>query len=116
MTMQGHGAATTGTSPVVHFDGEVRVRLPDRTIGHAHAELIGGRNRYSVGGETAEGPRWWRGTITWDSEVPKPAGGIEISVEVDNGRAGVAVIELDPTSPAHTARLHGVSTPPFDVP
>ena len=33
-----------------------------------------------------------------------------------DGRAGVAVIELDSASPAHTAALHGVSTPPFDVP
>lgn len=41
--------ANTGTSPVVHFEGEVRVRLPDRVIEHAHAELVGGRSRYSVG-------------------------------------------------------------------
>ncbi len=116
MTMQSHGDATTGRNSVVHFDGEVTVILPDRVIEHAHAELVGGRNRYSVGGETTEGPRWWRGTISWDSEVAKPAGGIEVSIEVDDGRAGVAVIELDSASPAHTAALHGVSTPPFDVP
>lgn len=100
----------------VHFDGEGVLRLPGRVIGGVHADLVGGRNRYSVGGQVAEGPRWWRGRIDWPGDEVEPSGGIEITIELDNGRSAVAVVEPAPDESAHAAIVHGIGPPPFDVP
>lgn len=103
------------TSPLAHYDGDGILRLPDRVIEHVHADLVGGRNRYSIGGEVAEGPRWWRGRLDWPGDEDRPIGGIEITIELDNGRSAIAVIEPDPTAPEHSTVIHGVGPPPFDV-
>lgn len=34
----------------------------------ARAELVGGRQRWSVGGVWAEGPRWWRGDLVCEDD------------------------------------------------
>lgn len=79
-------------------------------------ELVGGRNRYTVGGEVAEGPRWWRGWLEWPGgdDQRMPCG--EVTLEFDNGRTGVAMVESYSTGPEHSALVVGLGPPPFDVP
>ncbi|MCO8128504.1 hypothetical protein NHL50_14930 [Acidimicrobiia bacterium EGI L10123] len=100
----------------MRYHGDGVLRLGDRVIEHVHADLIGGRSHYSVGGRVAEGPRWWRGRVEWDGDDDQPVTCSEVIIEVDNGRSGVAVIEPAPNAPAHSAVLHGVGPPPFEVP
>lgn len=101
---------------VVHIETVVAVRIHERVIQPIRADLTGGRNRYSVGGEIREGLRWWRGHINWPQQEIEPRGGIEIIIELDNGRSAPAVIEPDPAGPEHTRAIHGIGPPPFDVP
>jgi hypothetical protein len=109
-----HGAL--GDHAVVHFDGDGVVHVRGRDIRGVHAQLVGGRTRYSVGGAVKEGPRWWRGLLEWPGDDAEPLIGTEVIIELDNGRRAAAVVEPDPTAPAHTAVVHGVDPPPFDVP
>jgi len=100
---------------VVHFDGDGTVRLRERAVDGVVVHLVGGRDRYSVGGSIKEGPRWWRGRLDWPDGEEPPIG-TEVVIELRDGRAAPAVIELDPSAPARTAAVHGVGPPPFDVP
>lgn len=100
----------------VSFHGDGALRLPERVIEHVHADLVGGRSRYSVGGRVAEGPRWWWGRLEYDGEDELPQPSSEVVIDLGNGRSGVAVIEPDPTAPPGTVVIHGIGPPPFDVP
>jgi len=115
-SMDRSSQSTFQTYDPVSFRGGVCVRLPDRVIAHVRAELVGGRNRYSVGGQIAEGPRWWRGRLEWTGDEAEPMDSTAVIIDLTNGRSGTAVIEPDPAAPAHTAVVRGVGPPPFDIP
>lgn len=102
-------------SDPVHFEGEGIVRIRDRTV-PVHADLVGGRDRHSVGGQIAEGPRWWRGRIDWSVDEVPPLDGGRLLVELDDGRCAPAIIAADPAVPEHSISIQGIGPPPFDVP
>jgi hypothetical protein len=81
----------------VEYQGFALVDLPPGGRARVDVELVGGRDRWSVGGQIAEGPRWWRGRL---------AGG-------DNGRTAPAVVERT-AEPGILIR--GLGPPPFEVP
>lgn len=99
----------------VHFEGDCVVRVGERTI-RAHADLIGGRDRHSVGGEIWEGPRWWRGRIDWPREDAEPLDRGRIHVEIEEARSAPALIEPGASVPEHSSAILGIGPPPFDVP
>lgn len=107
---------TIESTHTVSFQGDGVLLLADRVIGRVHAELFGGRNRYSVAGHIAEGPRWWRGCLEWNGDVEHPPPGTKVFIDLRDGRVGVAVIEPHPDAPGNTSIVHGVGPPPFDVP
>jgi hypothetical protein len=103
---------------LVHFEGEAVIHLPDADGAPARIELVAGRDRHSVGGAIAEGPRWWRGRIAWKHRAHSEHArkGCTVRVELSNGRAAGAVVEH--TSPDHnpSATIRGLGAPPFEVP
>lgn len=106
----------TRTTSHVELVCDAEVELPDRHRDPVHVELIAGRSSYSVGGRVAEGPRWWRGKVHWDEDVPAVPDGVEIWLHLEDGGHGIAVIEPAPTSPAGVKVIRGVGAPPFEVP
>ena len=100
-------------SPVSHQDRAV-VRLDDGQTFSADAALVGGRRRWSVGGEYAEGPRWWRGELSVEGAPALPHAGAAIEVQLSNGRTAAAIVERSSTE--HFLRITGVGAPPFEVP
>ncbi len=103
---------------VVHFEGEAVIHLPWAGDATVRIELVGGRDRHSVGGQIAEGPRWWHGSVEWKGQrrAPKVDAGSEVQVQLPNGRVAVAVIERVTPDPAPAAEIRGLGAPPFDVP
>lgn len=77
-------------------------------------ELEGGRRRWSVGGRMAEGPRWWRGEVTWESADEVLDVGTLVRLTLADGRTGDAVVEG--RAGQLGAVLRGISPPPFAVP
>ena len=106
--------------PLPDPEGAVRRRcvadvvLPDQQREPARLELVGGRPRYSVGGEIHEGLRWWRGWVDWLEGEVDVRRGTEICIEMDDGRSAVAVIVDADDDHRHSVR--GIGPPPFDVP
>lgn len=116
MTVINELGGTSGSAehPQVTYTGSAVVEVPDCQPRRVAAELLGGRNRWSVGGQIAEGPRWWRGELSWDGEPIELGPGTQITVELDGGRAALAVVEAAPA--ARTVAVRGIEPPPFDVP
>lgn len=115
MTHDDH-TATQSSRDEVHVKAFATVRIHDRAIHRVRAELFGGRDRYSVGGEIKEGLRWWHGHLHWPDEQTPPRAGTEVLLELDHGRSAPAVTEPAPAEPEGTTSIHGIGPPPFDVP
>ena len=102
---------------VVRFESGGIVRHSRLGECSAYLELIGGRDRHSVGGQIAEGPRWWRGRIVFPQRVR--LGFIEahqhLEVELPNGRAAIGVVRDDPSTSAVFVNVEGRGPPPFEV-
>lgn len=110
------GRARAGAGPdVVHYGCIAVVRLADDVVAEAVVELLGGRDRHSVGGQIAEGPRWWRGRVTWQDGPVAVQPGVEVRLELDNGRSAVAVVEPRPEATSGEAVIRGLGPPPFEV-
>jgi hypothetical protein len=103
---------------LVHFEGEAVIHLPDADDAPARIELVAGRDRHSVGGTIAEGPRWWRGRIAWkhSAHPEKVRKGCKVSIELSNGREAGAVVEHTSPDPNPMATIRGLGAPPFEVP
>ena len=100
-------------SPVCHRSTVV-VRLEGGQTLRARAELVGGRQRWSVGGVWAEGPRWWRGELACDGDLPTTVdAGAAVRLELSDGRAAIATIEA---AADDVVQVAGLGAPPFDVP
>lgn len=104
----------SGSEHQVTYEGPAVVEAPDCGTRHVEAELLGGRTRWSVGGRYAEGPRWWRGQLSWDGEPIELRAGTQITVELADGRSALAVVEAAPADDAVAVR--GIEPPPFPVP
>jgi hypothetical protein len=102
---------------VVRFEGEAVIHLPHASDATVRIELIGGRDRHSVGGQIAEGPRWWRGRVVLEdrARVPRVDAGNEIRVQLVNGRTATAVVEYTTVDPVPEATIRGLGPPPFEV-
>jgi hypothetical protein len=98
----------------VTYTGPAVVEVPDAEPRHVDVELLAGRNRWSVGGRIAEGPRWWRGELSWDGEPIDLRAGTQITLELENGRSAMAIVEATPATDAVAVR--GIEPPPFAVP
>lgn len=99
--------------PICHRSTVV-VRVEGGGTLRAHAELVGGRQRWSVGGVWAEGPRWWRGELACEEEPPILLEvGAAVRLELSDGRAAIATVEV---STGGAVRIAGLGAPPFDVP
>ena len=102
---------------VVHFEGEAVIHLLD-DVARVTVELKAGRDRHSVGGQIAEGPRWWVGRVAWEtrplSRDIEP--GSVICIELSNGRVADAVVEDTSPDPVPDAAIRGLGPPPFEVP
>lgn len=110
------GAGTSDPARV-RFDGCALACTPTgEPVGRVEVELTGGSGRYSVGGEPGPATRWWRGELTWISCAPELPCGSEVRIVLDDGRAGIAVIEPAPAAEEGTVVVRGIGPPPFDVP
>ncbi len=91
------------------------VRVDEDRVAPAVVDLVGGRHRHSVGGQIAEGSRWWTGRLEWlrDPVVVRP--GTVLDLELEDGRRGEAIVE--PVKRARTSEVTivGLGPPPFDV-
>ncbi len=102
---------------VVCFEGEAVIHLPPADNVTVRVELIGGRDRHSVAGQIAEGPRWWRGRVVWEDQagVLHLDTGNEVRMQLTNGRPAFAVVEHTSADPAAGTAIRGLGTPPFEV-
>lgn len=114
MTSEVGGGNGPDDGPQVTYTGAAVVEAPDCEPRQVEVELLGGRNRWSVGGRIAEGPRWWRGELSWDGEPAELCAGTRITLELENGRTAMAVVEAAPATDAVAVR--GIEPPPFSVP
>lgn len=103
---------------VVHFEGEAVIHPPQAGDATVRIEVIGDRDRHSVGGQIAERRRWWHGSVEWKDQprAPRVDAGSEVQVQLPNGRTAVVVIEHVSSDPAPAADIRGLGPPPFDVP
>ena len=105
---------------IVHFEGEAVIHLPDDGDAEVTIELVGGRDRHSVGGQIAGGPRWWGGRVVWARRSPtkRVAMGSEIHLELADGRTAAAGVEAGdvPSDGEDGAAIRGLGPPPFTVP
>lgn len=102
--------------PPVGLRGVAVVHLPDGGAEEAEIDLLAGRDRYSVGGQIAEGPRWWRGRLQCTNRDVQLSPGAELQIELGDGRSGAVVVEETLAAGAHVAAVTGVGPPPFRVP
>lgn len=100
--------------PPTHFEGPAVVH-GDHGQGSARVELVGFRPRHSVGGRLAEGIRRWRGTMVWSERPPGLRVGATVTVTLDSGRTGMAVVD-DVGDGEHPTSVRGMGPPPFHVP
>jgi hypothetical protein len=102
---------------VVRFEGEAVIHLPHASDAAVRIELIGGRNRHSVGGQIAEGPRWWHGRVIWKdrARAPQLDAGKEVRVRLMNGRTATAVVECTTVDTVPEVAITGLGPPPFEV-
>ena len=107
------GSAVLHLAPI-EYECTASVELPDCAAEEAHITLLAGRHRHSVGGQIAEGLRWWHGQMELPRDDLEITAGTRIWMELDNGRTAVAVAEPAP-DPGVTV-LRGVGPPPFEVP
>lgn len=114
MISQAGGSAGSIQDLQVTYTGPAVIEVPDGEPRQVDAELLGGRNRWSVGGRIAEGPRWWRGELSWDGEPIDLRAGTQVVIELDDGRSAMAVVESAPATDAVAVR--GIEPPPFTVP
>lgn len=98
------------------YIGHARIRWADGLVDDVVVELVGGRSRHSVGGEIAEGFRWWHGQLGPVGVVIDLTAGTEVVLELEDGHEARAVVEpgaeMDATA---TIVVRGVGAPPFDV-
>lgn len=87
---------------LVHYQGPAVAHLREQHDTEVVVELCGGRDRRSVGGQLAEGFRWWYGNLWWTSRTAMPdvEVGTEFLVSL-NGRSAPVVVE---STPDHTFR------------
>ena len=116
MTMINRAGSSDGSveAAQVTYRGPAVVEVPEGEPRQVDAELLGGRNRWSVGGRIAEGPRWWRGELSCDGEPIDLRAGTQVIIELDDGRSAMAVVESAPAPDAVAVR--GIEPPPFSVP
>jgi hypothetical protein len=114
MTARRMSSAATDDRPAVGYQGFALVELPPGRSERVDVELVGGRDRWSVGGQIAEGPRWWRGRLAGGQEVIELHAGAHISLALDNGRTAPAIIERATSEPG--IFIQGLGPPPFEVP
>lgn len=102
---------------VVRFEGDAIIHLPHTSDATVRIELIGGRHRHSVGGQIAEGQRWWHGRIIWKNRARTPHldAGNEVRVELPNGRTATAIVENTTADPLPEVTITGFGPPPFEV-
>lgn len=98
----------------VDYRGAALVEVPDREPERIDVDLVGGRERWSVGGQIAEGVRWWRGELAPVSADLSLCEGTLIELVLDNGRTAPAVVEASGPGPA--VAIRGLGPPPFEVP
>lgn len=102
------------TATPVRHRSTVLVRLEGGQTFRANADLVGGRERWSVGGVWAEGPRWWRGELACEADPPATLdAGTAVRLELSDGRAAIATVDAAADAIVHIA---GLGAPPFDVP
>lgn len=108
---------TTAAEPArVRFDGHaVACRPTGQPVGQVEVVLVGGSGRYSVAGQPGA-TRWWRGELKWVTREAFLPCGSEVRIELDDGRAGIAVIEPAPAAEEDTVVIRGIGPPPFDLP
>jgi hypothetical protein len=113
MTARHPSNAVTDDGTGVEYHGFAMVELPPGGRERVDVELIGGRDRWSVGGQIAEGPRWWRGRLAGGDEVVDLDAGAHISLALDNGRTAPAIVEQ---MAGAEILIRGFGPPPFEVP
>ena len=91
------------------------VRVGEDVAAPAVVDLVGGRRRHSVGGQVAEGSRWWTGRIEWLHDPVVVRAGTVLDLELEDGRRAEAIVE--PVKRVRTSELAivGLGPPPFDV-
>lgn len=104
----------SGSQEVVHRSVGT-VRLPAGPCHDVPLTLVGGRHRYSVGGEIAEGFRWWRGRVEPGGSLPRVEPGTEIVIDLADGPTATAVVDETDPSAGEVVLFHGVGPPPFGV-
>jgi hypothetical protein len=111
------GAMGATVSPTqVRYESDAVVVLPELGSVEVRIELVGGRDLHSVGGRIAESPRWWHGRLHWQAGPAELGLGLQVRVQLDNGRTGVARIEAVEPECEGVVRIRGVGPPPFGVP
>ena len=113
MTARSPSSGSIDDRSGVEYQGVALVDLPPGVRARVDVELVGGRDRWSVGGQIAEGPRWWRGRLAGGTDVVELTAGAHISLALDNGRTAPAVVERT-AEPGILIR--GLGPPPFEVP
>lgn len=116
---RGSGSAPTApfaTVPPVGLRCAAVVHLPDGASVEAEVDLLAGRDRYSVGGQIAEGPRWWHGRLRCTNQQAHLDPGSQVRIELEDGRTGLAVVEAPSPDGANAAAVKGLGPPPFPVP
>lgn len=109
--------ATASEATRVRFHGRgAACSASGEPVGCVEVDLVGGSGRYTAGGSLTEAMRWWRGELTWISTEPELPCGSEVWIVLEDGRAGVAVIEPAPAAEEGTVVVRGIGPPPFDVP
>lgn len=109
------GSGNVRNRDQIGFESDAVVECPDG-VAPARVELIGGRDRYSVGGRIAEGPRWWLGEVELLHDYIDLRIGSSIVIELSNGRSAPAVVEELAAPTSRRASIRGLGPPPFDVP
>ncbi len=99
----------------VRCDSIALVTVGDAEPTAARVELEGGRHRHSVGGQMAEGLRWWTGRIEWLRNPVEVRSGADIVIELRNGHRARAIVERGSRGPTDEIGIVGVGPPPFDV-
>jgi hypothetical protein len=103
---------------VVRFEGEAVIHLSHTSDATVRIELTGGRDHHSVGGQIAEGMRWWHGRVIWDdrARAPRLDAGEEVRVQLPSGRTATAIVEYTTGDTDVQVEITGLGPPPFTVP
>ncbi len=91
------------------------IRWPGGALEEIEIDLVGGREHHSVGGEIAEGFRWWAGRLRPGDVVVDLTDGTEVVLELDDRGQHRAVIETDDDTAQEEIHIRGLGPPPFEV-